>query len=116
MKLTKNLFAIALLAASLGFTQTAEAGSESAKKSSKAPTSKAAKKASPKVNTKAAKKASPKANKKAKNFDFTGDEIDAERIRPDGTAIFGLQGVGHKSLIRLRSEFIAEIARSAEML
>lgn len=54
--------------------------------------------------------------KKVKNYDFMADDIDGSRIRPDGTSIFGLQTVEHKSLIRLRSEFIAEIVKSAEML
>ncbi len=101
MKLTKSLFAIALLGAGLTFAPLAHAQGNNQPKR--------AKKASKK------KTVEPKA-KKAKNFDFTGDEIDASRIRPDGTAIFGLQSLNHKSLIRLRSEFISEFVKSAEML
>ena len=56
------------------------------------------------------------AKKKMKSFDFMADDITADRIRPDGTAIFGLQTIDHQSLIRLRTEFIAEIVKSAEML
>ncbi len=54
--------------------------------------------------------------KKVRTFSFTGDEIDADRIRPDGTAIFGRPANKHTSLIRLRTQFIAQIVKSAEML
>jgi hypothetical protein len=116
MKRTTSLLTVAVLTAGLSFTSSAWAGQGRDTQPSRA------KKTSSKSSAKskaAAKKEAPKkaaAKKKAKNFDFTGDEIDASRIRPDGTAIFGLEGLSHKSLIRIRSEFIGEIVKSAEML
>ncbi len=53
---------------------------------------------------------------KAKNYDFTGDDIDGSRVLPDNTTIFGRDVAEHQSLIRLRTEFIGEIIRSADML
>jgi hypothetical protein len=103
MKLTNNLFAIALLGTGLAFAPSANAKGQG-------------RDTKPKRAKKVSKAKAKAPAKKAKNFDFTGDEIDVSRIRPDGTAIFGLQGAGHKSLIRLRSEFIGQIIKSAEML
>mgnify|MGYP001819405039 CR=1 FL=1 len=121
MKTLKTLMTIAFLSAGLAALPTAHAedqGRDTAPRRvvkhasvKKAPAAKrTAKKTAP-----AAKRTAPAA-KKVKNFDFMADDITADRIRPDGTAIFGLQSVDHKSLIRLRSEFIAEIVKSAEML
>lgn len=58
----------------------------------------------------------PAARKKPVLYDFTGDEIDGDRIRPDGTTIFGLRSARHGSLIRLRGDFVREIVKSAERL
>ncbi len=66
--------------------------------------------------TKKAKKNTKPAPKKTKNYDFLADEIEASRIGPGDTTIFGIQNLSHKSLIRLRSDFIGEILKSAEML
>ena len=60
--------------------------------------------------------AKPAPAKPVKSYDFTGDDIDGQRIRPDGTTLFGLRRVPHGSLIQLRGDFIPEIARSAEKL
>jgi hypothetical protein len=54
--------------------------------------------------------------KPAKNYDFTGDQIDGDRNLPDGTTVFGLPDAKRPSLIRLRGDFVREIARSAEQL
>ena len=108
-----SLLTIAVLTAGLSFTSSAWADQGRDTQPSRA--KKTSGKAS--VKSKASKKkAKTPAKKKAKNFDFTGDEIDVSRIRPDGTAIFGLEGLNHASLIRIRSEFIGEIVKSAEML
>ncbi len=56
------------------------------------------------------------APKKVKYFDFTGDNIDGDRILPDGTTIFGLKAVRHGSLIKLRGDFVREIVKTAEKL
>ncbi|HUS62979.1 MAG TPA: hypothetical protein VMZ28_00500 [Kofleriaceae bacterium] len=91
----------ATLALLLALTATATAG----------PTRKAA---SRKATT--AAKAQPAAQKPAKNYDFLGDEIDGDRIMPDGTTVFGLPDAKRPSLIKLRGDFVKEIARSAEQL
>lgn len=99
MKTSTTLATIAFLSIGLAFAPTADAKKKSSKRAKKAAAAK-----------------TTSANPKVKNFDFMADDITADRIRPDGTAIFGLQAVDHKSLIRLRTEFIAEIVKSAEML
>lgn len=58
----------------------------------------------------------PAARKKPVFFDFTGDEIDGDRIRPDGTTIFGLRAARHGSLIELRGDFLREIVKTGERL
>jgi hypothetical protein len=59
-----------------------------------------------------AKKPSPPP--RTRNFYFDGDEIDGDRMAPDGTTIFGLQSARHSSLIKLRGDFLREIVRSAD--
>jgi hypothetical protein len=108
------LFAAALC---LGLTTSAEAGAGSRKAGGKSKSSKSAK--APSKSGKGSKKSAGEANdarKKAKNYDFTADEIDGDRVRPDGTTIFGVQSTRHASLIRLRQHFIPEIVKSAEWL
>jgi hypothetical protein len=56
------------------------------------------------------------APKPAKSYDFLADEIDGDRIQPDGTTVFGLPDAKRPSLIELRGDFVREIARSAEQL
>ncbi len=67
-----------------------------------------------------ARKAAPArqapAAKKTKYFDFTGDNIDGDRVLPDGTTIFGLKAARHGSLIKLRGDFVREIVKTAERL
>ena len=77
--------------------------------------------AQPKAKTptrkgKAATAPQPAAKKKPVFFDFTGDNIDGDRIRPDGTTIFGLRAARHGSLIRLRGDFLREIVKTGERL
>jgi hypothetical protein len=50
----------------------------------------------------------------ARSYEFDGDAIDGDRQRPDGTTVFGVKGVKHPSLIRLRPHFLPEILRAAE--
>ena len=54
--------------------------------------------------------------KKVKNYDFTGDEIDGELVKPDGDFLDTRKFATHTSLIRLRKDFIKEILKSAEDL
>lgn len=56
------------------------------------------------------------APKKAKSYNFEGDDIDGDRLRDDGTTIFGLPSAKHTSLIRLREHFLPEITKSADRL
>ena len=59
----------------------------------------------------------PKEEKKAvKSYDFTGDEIDGELVKPDGDFLDTRKFASHTSLIRLRKDFIKEILKSAEDL
>ena len=66
-----------------------------------------------------AAKRAPAAKKEAKpvkSYDFLGDDIDGQRIQPDGSTMFGLRNAPQGSLIRLRGHFIPEILKSAEKL
>ena len=65
-----------------------------------------------------ARAAAPKAEepKKVRNYDFTGDEIDGELVKPDGDFLDTRKFASHTSLIRLRKDFIKEIVKSAEDL
>jgi hypothetical protein len=54
--------------------------------------------------------------KKVKTYDFTGDDIDGDLIKPDGVTIDTRDFAQHTSLIRIRKDFIREILKSAEDL
>ena len=53
---------------------------------------------------------------KVKTFDFSGDDIDGELVKPDGEFVDPRQFASHTSLIRIRQDFIKEIIKSAEDL
>jgi len=53
---------------------------------------------------------------KVKNYDFTGDNIEGELIKPDGEMVNAKKVAEHTSLIRVRADFIREIVKSAENL
>jgi len=53
---------------------------------------------------------------KVKNYDFTGDEIDGDLVKPDGDFIDTRNFADHGNLIRIRQDFIKEILKSAEDL
>jgi hypothetical protein len=61
-------------------------------------------------------KAKAEEPKKVKSYDFTGDEIDGELVKPDGDFLDTRKFASHTSLIRLRKDFIKEIVKSAEDL
>ncbi len=67
-------------------------------------------------NVMAAPKGKAKINKKqkVKEYDFSGDDIDGEQIRPEGENIIGFHNASQSSLIRIRLDFIKEILKSAE--
>ncbi|MBP6627941.1 MAG: hypothetical protein KBG28_04655 [Kofleriaceae bacterium] len=62
------------------------------------------------------KDAAPAGGGKVKVYDFSGDTIEGDLIKPDGTAVDARDFAKHSSLIRIRREFIAEILKSAEDL
>jgi hypothetical protein len=53
---------------------------------------------------------------KVKEYDFSGDTIDGDLIRPDGETLDSRDFASHTSLIRIRKDFIKEIVKSAEDL
>jgi len=59
---------------------------------------------------------SSKADKRVKTYDFTGDEIDGDLVKPDGEFVDTRKFATHTSLIRIRKDFIREIVKSAEDL
>lgn len=62
--------------------------------------------------------AQPKDSKapKVKVYDFSGDTIEGDLIKPEGTSVDARDFAKHSSLIRIRKDFIAEILKSAEDL
>jgi hypothetical protein len=57
-----------------------------------------------------------KADDKVKTYDFSGDTIDGDLIKPDGEIVDTRSFASHTSLIRIRKDFIKEILKSAEDL
>ncbi len=53
---------------------------------------------------------------KVKVYDFSGDTIEGDLIKPEGTNIDVGGFAKHSSLIHIRQDFIAEILKSAEDL
>ena len=51
-----------------------------------------------------------------KTFDFSGDDIDGELVKPDGEFVDPRKFASHTNLIRIRKDFIDEILKSAEDL
>ena len=65
----------------------------------------------------AAKQAADKGSTpKVKVYDFSGDTIEGDLIRPEGTTVDARDFAKHSSLIRIRKDFIPEIIKSAEDL
>lgn len=65
---------------------------------------------------KPADKAAPAAAGKTKVYDFTGDTIEGDLIKPEGSTVDARDFAKHSSLIRIRTNFIPEIIKSAEDL
>lgn len=53
---------------------------------------------------------------KTKIYDFTGDTIEGDRLKPDGSTVTSIGFDKQPSLIRIRTSFIKEIVKSAEDL
>ena len=51
---------------------------------------------------------------KVKSYDFSGDTIDGELVKPEGEFMNTRNFATHTSLIRVRQDFIKEIVKSAE--
>lgn len=56
------------------------------------------------------------ADQKVKTYDFSGDAIDGELLKPDGDMVDTRVFASHSSLIRIRKDFVKEILKSAEDL
>lgn len=53
---------------------------------------------------------------KTKVYDFSGDTIEGDLIKPEGSTVDARDFAKHTSLIRIRTNFIPEIIKSAEDL
>ena len=57
-----------------------------------------------------------KGNGKVKVYDFSGDTIEGDLIKPEGSTVDARDFAKHSSLITIRKDFIPEIIKSAEDL
>ena len=55
-------------------------------------------------------------NSKVKVYDFSGDTIEGDLIKPEGSTVDARDFAKHSSLITIRKDFIPEIIKSAEDL
>ncbi len=55
-------------------------------------------------------------NGKVKVYDFSGDTIEGDLVKPEGSTVDARDFAKHSSLIRIRTNFIPEIIKSAEDL
>jgi hypothetical protein len=53
---------------------------------------------------------------KVKVYDFSGDTIEGDLVKPEGTDLNARDFAKHSSLIKIRKDFIPEIIKSAEDL
>lgn len=53
---------------------------------------------------------------KVKVYDFSGDTIEGDLVKPEGSDLNARDFAKHSSLIRIRKDFIPEIIKSAEDL
>lgn len=53
---------------------------------------------------------------KTKVYDFSGDTIEGDLVKPEGSTVDARDFAKHTSLIRIRTNFIPEIIKSAEDL
>ena len=53
---------------------------------------------------------------KVKVYDFSGDTIEGDLVKPEGSNVDARDFAKHSSLIRIRKDFIPEIIKSAEDL
>lgn len=62
------------------------------------------------------KKGGDKGNGKVKVYDFSGDTIEGDLVKPEGSTVDARDFAKHSSLINIRTNFIPEILKSAEDL
>ena len=55
-------------------------------------------------------------NGKVKVYDFSGDTIEGDLIKPEGSTVDARDFAKHSTLINIRKHFIPEIIKSAEDL
>lgn len=55
-------------------------------------------------------------NAKVKTYDFSGDTIEGDLVKPEGSTVDARDFAKHSSLINIRKDFIPEIIKSAEDL
>jgi hypothetical protein len=53
---------------------------------------------------------------RVKTYDFSGDTIEGDLIKPEGSTVDARDFAKHGSLINIRKDFIPEIIKSAEDL
>ncbi|HVK83393.1 MAG TPA: hypothetical protein VM513_04750 [Kofleriaceae bacterium] len=58
----------------------------------------------------------PAGGGKVKVYDFSGDDIEGDLVKPEGTDLNARDFAKHSSLIKIRKDFIPEIIKSAEDL
>jgi hypothetical protein len=63
-----------------------------------------------------AQKKGAAAEAKVKVYDFSGDTIEGDLVKPEGSTVDARDFAKHSSLIRIRKDFIPEIIKSAEDL
>lgn len=63
-----------------------------------------------------ADKGAPAGGGKTKVYDFSGDTIEGDLVKPEGSTVDARDFAKHSSLIRIRKDFIPEIIKSAEDL
>ena len=51
---------------------------------------------------------------KDQQFDFDGDEVSTDYLKPNALLVEGLQRMQRSNLIQVRVDFVAEILKSAE--
>ncbi len=51
-----------------------------------------------------------------KHYDFDDDQVDADRLSPDGVLVETVARARHTSLIELRTDFNAEMLKSLDTL
>jgi hypothetical protein len=61
-------------------------------------------------------KAAKGGDSKVKVYDFSGDDIEGDLVKPEGTDLNARDFAKHSSLITIRTTFLPEILKSAEDL